>query len=167
MPLKHRTIIGSLLSIGKPAGGAEDARPENDGQSLSKRRTNLRFLENSGPLFAPHTSRKKTPIYTTRQSQTWYGVCWACHYFQLTISSTHCRISASPLLPTDHTAVGFSYWWLASENSSYPPESQTNARTANYSDRALLLHYSTSLSRTVSEIGLLRCSGTRNSLRPL
>ena len=59
MPLKHRTIIGSLLSIGKPAGGAEDARPENDGQSLSKRRTNLRFLENSGPLFAPHTSRKK------------------------------------------------------------------------------------------------------------
>jgi len=33
------------------------------------------------------------------------------------ISSPHYRISASPLLPTDHTAVSFSNWWRTSSVS--------------------------------------------------
>ena len=62
-------------------------------------------------IFALHKSRKNMYVFTTRQSQMWYGVCWACHYCQLMISLAHCRISASPLLPTKHTAVIFSNWW--------------------------------------------------------
>ena len=39
----------------------KNARLENDGQSFSKFRMELRAcLENDGPLFAPHTSRKNS-----------------------------------------------------------------------------------------------------------
>ena len=52
-----------------------------------------------------YENRRLSTGQDSRRSQTWYGVCWACHYCRLVISSAHCRISASPLLPTDHTSV--------------------------------------------------------------
>ena len=52
---------------------------ENDGQCFSKIGMKLRSLENDGPLFASHTSRKKY-LFTRQDSQTWYGVCWACRF---------------------------------------------------------------------------------------
>jgi len=102
-------------------GGAKNARLENNGQRKLEvwKMQNWKMTENTFANFERNygvwemtdnflgrkrVGKRRLSIYTMRQLQTWYGVCWACHYCQLMISSAHCRISASPLLPTDHTS---------------------------------------------------------------